>query len=103
MWWFNSLPDGIKKLKKDEYELDCNTAYPLWLNMLGLECNQYSIEIVRRCITEHLHEKLNKPFSLTIKYDPRWKTCDMEECEGADKGAEDFRKHYEWLIDNKLI
>lgn len=102
MWFFNSLPEGVKKIN-GVYEVNGNIVYPKWIKLLRMHPDRYSVEVVRRSITEQLRSIVGKPITVNMKADKQWKAINLVEGKGLEAASVDFRNHYNWLKNNKLI
>lgn len=73
-------------------------VYPLYLKKLGVkhpsETTQYWLEVARRCFTTDLRARVDGRLRLRILGDDDWRLSNFPPGDGAERGAQAFRRHY---------
>ncbi len=91
-----TLPRWAKRVR-GEIHVTPAVVYPLFLKHLGVamaNATQYDLEVARRCFTTELRDRLGGKITVRIAKDDAWRLDRFPPGEGADAGAQSFRKHY---------
>ena len=97
------LPNWARMGKDGYIEVWPHKAYPLFVEAAGLKMDQYGLEVARRCMTKYLKELLQvETLYLRILKDTRYKLSNYPEGEGAQAGADGFRKYYSTIVTGNM-
>ena len=116
-----SLPDWASLGEPVELEIDGeivkfrkvvvrpSVVYPHFLQLMEIpKPTQYWLEVARRCFTQVLKETIAPtPLHLSIRAvddeDRKWALCNFPPGDGADRGAVEFRRFYNRLLQKQVI
>ena len=91
-----TLPRWAKRVG-NEIHVQPATVYPVFLARLSVaktKATQYDLEVARRCFTTELRDATGGKIVVRILRDDAWRLDRFPAGEGADAGAQNFRKHY---------
>ncbi len=93
------LPKGCHVVNGDDkiIAFDPAVAYPARIGELGLELDQYGLEVARRSLTTELMDLLGRGLRVRIERRPEMALDKHPPGRGAERGAAEFRRYHDAL------